>query len=81
MGVVIPDEVLETVQLSADEFLREMAILFYQQKRLTLAQACALVGIERLQFQHMLASRHIPIHYDEQDLESDIQTLNKLHLL
>lgn len=81
MSVIISDTILETAQLSEDECLQEIAILFYQQKRLTLAQASTLAGIDRLRFQHMLANRHIPIHYDEHDLATDMQTLQKLNLL
>jgi predicted HTH domain antitoxin len=58
MSVVISNEVLQATQLSAEEFLHEVAILFYQQKRLTLAQT------DRLSFQQLLASRDIAIHYD-----------------
>ncbi len=79
MSVVMSDTMLETAQLSAEEFLLEVAVLFYQQKRLTLAQASVLAGIDRLKFQQMLANRDISIHYDEQDLETDVQTLQKLH--
>ncbi len=81
MSVVITDDMLATVQLTPEEFLQEVAMLFYQQKRLTLAQASTLSGIDRLTFQRMLANRHIPIHYDRQDLETDVETLQKLHLL
>lgn len=81
MSVVISNEVLQATQLSAEEFLHEVAILFYQQKRLTLAQAAALAQTDRLSFQQLLASRDIAIHYDEHDLEIDIETLKKLQIL
>jgi predicted HTH domain antitoxin len=81
MNVVISKEILHTICLSAEEFWQEVAMLFYQQKRLTLAQASALLGMDRLAFQRLLASRQIPIHYDEQDLETDLVTLRKLNLL
>jgi predicted HTH domain antitoxin len=32
----------------------------------------------QLQFQHLLASRQIPIHYDIEDLEADIKTLREI---
>jgi predicted HTH domain antitoxin len=78
MRVVLSDTMLETAQISAEEFLQEVAILRYQQKRLTLAQASSLANGERLTFQRLLASRQIAIHYDEHDLETDIQTIFKL---
>ncbi len=72
MSVVISNKVLQATQLSAEEFLHEVAILFYQQKRLTLAQT------DRLSFQQLLASRDIAIHYDEHDLETDREMLKTL---
>jgi predicted HTH domain antitoxin len=81
MSIVISDEMLQSTQLTADEFLHEIALLFYQQKRLTLAQAAALAQVDRLSFQQLLASRDIALHYDEQDLQTDLETLKKLKLL
>ncbi len=72
MSVVISNKVLQATQLSAEEFLHEVAILFYQQKRLALAQT------DRLSFQQLLASRDIAIHYDEHDLETDREMLKTL---
>ncbi|NJN66254.1 MAG: UPF0175 family protein [Chloroflexaceae bacterium] len=80
MSVVITDEILQTMHLSSQEFCQEMALLFYQQKRLTLAQASAFAGMDRLSFQQMLSHRQIPIHYDEEDLLTDLATLKKLNL-
>lgn len=75
MSVEISNEVLQATQLSAEEFLHEIAILFYQQKRLTLAQAAALAQTDHRSFQQLLSSRDIAIYYDEHDLETDSETL------
>jgi predicted HTH domain antitoxin len=32
-----------------------------------------------LRFQHLLASRGIPVHYDVADFEADLATLDALH--
>lgn len=77
MSIVISTEVLQAAQLSAEEFLQEIAILFYRQQRLTLVQAAALAGIDQLTFQHLLASRDVAF-YDEPDLETDRTTLKIL---
>ena len=78
MAVVIPDEILYTTHMTAAELKREVAVLLYQQERLTLGQASRLAGMSQLQFQFLLASRQIPIHYDVADLEADLQTLREL---
>jgi predicted HTH domain antitoxin len=76
--VVIPDEIVQATGMSEAELLQELAILLFQQEKLTLAQASRLAGLPRLRFQQVLASRQIPIHYDVAELEADIQTLRSL---
>lgn len=64
--------------MSEAELLQELAIVLFQREKLSLAQASRLAGMSRLQFQHLLASRQIPIHYDLVELESDLKTLREL---
>jgi predicted HTH domain antitoxin len=78
MSVVISDEILQTTRMSAGEIMQELAILLFQKEKLTLGQASQLAGMTQLQFQHLLASRQISIHYDIEDLEADIKTLREM---
>lgn len=78
MTVTIADDVLQAAHMSAEELRRELAVLLFQQDRLTLAQAARLAEVDRLRFQHLLASRGIPIHYDLEDFEQDLDTLRSL---
>ena len=78
MSVVIPDEILHTAHMTTIELMQEIAVLLYQKEKLTLAQASRMVGMSRLQFQFLLASRQIPIHYDVAEFEADLQTLHDL---
>ncbi|MBI4787377.1 MAG: UPF0175 family protein [Chloroflexi bacterium] len=78
MSVVIPDEVLQATHMTADELTQEVAILLYQREKLTLGQASRLAKVSQMQFQHLLASRLIPIHYDVADFESDLKTLRAM---
>lgn len=81
MSLVIADEVLQTARMSAAELSLEVAVLLFQREKLTLGQASRLAGITQSQFQHILASRHIPIHYDVAEFEEDLRTLQELHRL
>lgn len=47
----------------------------------TLAQASRLAEMGRFQFQHLLASRDLLIHYGAEDFEQDLETLCDLGLL
>lgn len=60
------------------ELMQEIAILLFQKEKLSLAQASRLAGMSQLQFQHLLASRQIPVHYDIAELEADLQTLRDM---
>lgn len=78
MSVVISDEILHTTRMSENEIMQEIAILLFQKEKLTLGQASEMAGMTQLQFQHLLASRQIPVHYDVEELEADIKTLRTL---
>jgi predicted HTH domain antitoxin len=78
MAVLIPDEVLAAAHMSEEEFRQEVAVMLFERGKLTIGQACRLAGMPRLRFQHLLASRQIPVHYDVADLEADLETLRSL---
>lgn len=78
MSLVISDAILQAANVSADELLQEIAILLFAQDRLTLAQASRMIGVDRLTFQALLASRNIPVHYSVEDFEADIATLRAM---
>jgi predicted HTH domain antitoxin len=78
MGVLIPDEVLQATRMTAEELRQEIAVLLFQKEKLTLSQASRLGGMNRLRFQHLLASRGIPVHYDTAEFEADLKILKEL---
>jgi predicted HTH domain antitoxin len=57
--------------------LQEIAVFLFQKERLSLGQASRWAGMSQLQFQHLLASRQIPIHYDLAEFEADLKTLRE----
>ena len=78
MSLIIPDEIVQATQMSAAELKQEIAVMLYQKEKLTLGQASRLAGMSRLQFQHLLASRQIPVHYDVDEFKEDIKTLREM---
>jgi len=81
MSLIIPDDILQAARMSPEELRQEIALLLFQKDKLTLGQASRLAGINRLQFQHLLASRQIAVHYDLTDFEEDLKTLKELKRL
>jgi predicted HTH domain antitoxin len=78
MTLMIPDEILHASRLSERELKVEIAIMLFEKEKLTLGQASRLAAMDRLEFQHLLASRRIPVHYDVADFEQDLETLGEL---
>lgn len=75
MDLVISEQTLNLVKLTAVELKTEMAVWLFQQDRLTLGKAAILAGIDRISFQRLLASRKIPMHYGLADLEQDVKMI------
>jgi len=80
MTLTIPDEVLRSAQLSEAELKVELALALFQQDRLTLGQAADLAQMPQLDFQRLLGSRKIAIHYGFEQLEQDLRRVGAITL-
>ena len=78
MSITIPDEVLASSGLTENELRRELAIALFQVERLTLAQAAKFADQTQLEFQQVLVSRRVPIHYGPEELDEDLQTVRRV---
>ena len=61
-----------------EEIKRELAILLFQQGKLSVVKARELAGMTVRTFQQLLGSRGITVHYDVTDYEEDLATLKAL---
>jgi predicted HTH domain antitoxin len=75
MIVEIPDQVINQSGLSAEEILLKVAIVLFQEEKLTLGQASKIAGLHQFEFQKELAARNIPVHYGEEDYQNDLRTI------
>jgi predicted HTH domain antitoxin len=78
MTFSIPNEIIQATGMSDAELLQERAVLLFRMEKLTFGQASRLAGMPQLEFQRLLGSRQIPIHYDVADFEADLETLRSL---
>jgi predicted HTH domain antitoxin len=76
--IEVPQDILDSARLTTTELKVEMAVYLYAQKRLSIGMARDLANMPLWEFRHLLASRHVPPHYDVPDLEEDIATLQAL---
>lgn len=78
MSIDISDEILMATRMTEAEMRQEIAVMLFQKEKLTLAQASRFAAMNRIAFQHLLASRQIPVHYDVEDFEQDIKSLQEM---
>jgi len=77
MKLEIPDDILTASGVTEKECLIELSVRLYADRRISLAQALRLSGLDRLAFEAQLAQRNISL-YTVSDLHEDVETLKKL---
>jgi len=78
VAIEIPQEVLHAARMTPEEMKRELAVLLFQQGKLSFGKARELAGMTVWAFQQLLGSRGITVHYDVADYEEDLATLKAL---
>jgi predicted HTH domain antitoxin len=78
MPVTIPDDIVEAAHITEPEIRQELALALFQQERLTLAQASRLAAVSQVEFQRLLAQRHVPVHYGPEEFDQDLKTLHEM---
>ncbi len=78
MKQLIPDDIIEATGMSENELKIEIAVQLFKLKKITIEQASRLAGVPRLEFQHLLVSRRISLHYDIEDFKNDFEVLKRL---
>lgn len=76
--IEIPREVLNITHMTPEELKRELAVYLFQQGKLSFGKAREMADMRAWDFQFMLGSRNIPIHYDMEDYAEDRATLKDL---
>ena len=78
VAIEIPQEVLHAARMTPEEMKRELAVLLFQQGKLSFGKAREMAGMTVSAFQQLLGSRGITVHYDVVDYEEDLATLKAL---
>ena len=78
--VTVPDDVVAALKLPPrsleSELRKELAVHLVAERLLPVASACRLAGWSRLTFERLLGERRIPVDYNVDDLDRDVQTLS-----
>jgi len=78
MVFTVPDPILQQAGVSPSDILLKLAILLFQEERISLGQASKLANLHLVEFQKELARRNIPIHYGQDEYMNDIQIVKNL---
>ncbi len=78
MQIEIPNRIIEKSGISEEEILLRVAIMLFQEEKLTLGQASELAGLDQIDFQKELAQRDIPIHYGEKEYRKDLKNIRRI---
>ncbi len=70
--IEIPEDVLDSSRMTPAQMKLELALALYAQRRLSVGKAREFAGLSLWEFRQLSASRGIPVHYDETDLDEDI---------
>lgn len=79
MSVIIPDEILHATQMTDSEMKIEIALMLYQQGKISSGKVRAWTGLTVIEFQHELANRGLCLNYDVEDFQSDLKTLQSIY--
>jgi predicted HTH domain antitoxin len=78
----IPEDVLVAARITkkdaADELRKELAVHLFEREILSFSKAAELAKMSKWDFMSLLGGRKIPLHYDEEDLDEDIETFQRL---
>lgn len=82
LSVEIPESISLSIKIPESELKTrlkiEIAIRLYQKDILGFGKARELAGLNKWQFQEILAKENIPLNYDLEELERDLETLRSL---
>ncbi|MDB4948061.1 MAG: hypothetical protein JWM27_710 [Gemmatimonadetes bacterium] len=78
MSVMISDALMQSARMTEREMKQEIAVLLFGRDKLTLAQAARFAEMDRTDFQLLIASRGLFVHYDADDFQQDLATLREL---
>ena len=78
MTLNISDQILQASGLTEEELTLEIAVSLYQREILSLGKAAVFAGLHRMAFQAALSERKVPLNYSVEDLEADLNTLDRI---
>ena len=77
-SIDIPAEVIHSTRMTLEEMKLELALLLFQQGKLSFGKAREMADMTVWDFQQLLGQRKIAVHYDVQDYLADQPAIGAL---
>jgi predicted HTH domain antitoxin len=76
--IEIPRQIIHATRMTPEELKCELAISLFQRGKLSFGKAREMAGMTVWAFRQMLGGRAVPVHYDTEDYEEDLATIESL---
>lgn len=78
IAIEIPREIVHVTRMTPQALKRELAVSLFEQGKLSFGKARELAEMTVWEFQQLLGSKGIAVHYDLEEYEEDLTTLEEL---
>ncbi|MEO8148583.1 MAG: UPF0175 family protein [Bacteroidia bacterium] len=78
MNIEISDKLLKQTGFTGEDLLLHLAIILFEEEKITLGQAAELAKMHQSVFQLELSQRNIPIHYSQAEYLHDRDLIKTL---
>lgn len=78
VSIQVPREVLHATRMTVTELRCELALHLFEQGKLSFGKAREMAEMTVWDFQQLLGSRGVVVHYDMQEYEQDLETLKEI---
>ncbi|HOW50881.1 MAG TPA: UPF0175 family protein [bacterium] len=75
--LLIDEKTIRAARTSEQDLRQDIAVLLYEKCTLSLARAARFASMDRIAFQHLLASRGKTVNFESADLLHDVAVLEK----
>jgi len=80
--VPVPQDLTRILRVSEKDLPKVvrlyLAIELYREGKISLGKAAEIAKVSKWEMMEILASKGIPLQYDEEDLKEDVETLERL---
>lgn len=74
MTIEIADELLSNSATSKD-LVTEIALFLFVKEKISLGKAADIIGISKMEMQQLIGAKGIPMHYDMEMVQNDMDTI------